>query len=109
MSWLDRFRGSGAGDASPASSPAADDPATAAIVERLRRFLSEHSETTLRPADIDPRQQLFDAGYVDSLSATALLAFVHSEYGVRIVDMDLVDRCSTLEGLAAFIVAGGAR
>ena len=108
MGWFDRFKDSGGGEASPAAVPGAD-PETAAVVDRLRRFLSEQSETTLRPADIDPREHLFDAGYVDSLSATALLAFVQTEYGVRIVDMDLVDRCSTLEGLAAFVLAGRTR
>jgi D-alanine--poly(phosphoribitol) ligase subunit 2 len=109
MGWLDRFKNAGTDDPSSVPAASSDDPQVTAIVERLRRFLSEQSETTLRPPDIDPREHLFDAGYVDSLSATALLAFVQAEYGVRIVDMDLVDRCNTLDGLAAFIVAGRAR
>jgi len=106
MSWFDRLKTPAAADG-PAD--ATLDAASAAIVERLRRFVSEHSEATLRPADVDARENLFDAGYVDSLSATELVAFVNAEYGVHVRDMDLLDRCNTLVGLAAFILAGRAR
>ena len=49
---------------------------------------------------IDPAEHLYDAGYVDSQSSVALLAFIEEEWGLVISEVDLVGRLSSLDALA---------
>lgn len=88
-----------------ASEPAPASAAVGEVVERLRAFLVERSSGALAASDVDPREPMFDAGYVDSLTSAELLAFIDHQWGVQIADMDIVGRLNTLERLAAHVVA----
>jgi acyl carrier protein len=74
------------------------------LVDGLRRTLIEIADGKLRPEDVSADAHMFDFGYVDSLSAVTFLAHIEERYGVRIEDIDLVERLSTLEALAAHIL-----
>ena len=81
--------------------------ATAAenLVEELRALLVEVSEGKLLVRDIEPVANLFDFGYVDSLSGVMFLARIEEQWGVHIEDFDLVERLNTLEAVAAHLHA----
>jgi acyl carrier protein len=63
----------------------------------------ENSEAQLSACEVDARARLFDHGYVDSLSAASLLAFIDQRYHVEISEVDLVGRLSSLDALARHI------
>ncbi len=93
----------------PSSSPAA--PAAAgSVLDMLRATVSRVSRDHIPAGDLDLRAHLLDSGYIDSLSATELLAEIERRYRVRIDEMQLVGRLCTLEALAREIEArsGGA-
>lgn len=73
------------------------------LVEALRALLVEVSEGRLQPDEVDPNANLFDFGYVDSLSGVMFLARIEEQWGVHIEDFDLVDRLNTLEAVAAHL------
>ena len=82
----------------PEAAPASKLCSRLAARERLAHFARP------RPArEIDIRAHLLDSGYVDSLSATELLADIERRYGVRIDEMDIVGRLCTIEALASEI------
>jgi acyl carrier protein len=76
------------------------------IVEELRSRLVELADGKLSGAAIDSSRHLFDHGYVDSLSAVMLLAFVEERWGVEIEDTELLGECCTLDAIARRIAAG---
>ena len=78
-----------------ASAAAADN-----LVEELRALLVEVSDGKLAAHHIDPTANLFDFGYVDSLSGVMFLARIEEQWGVHIEDFDLVERLNTLEAVA---------
>ena len=83
---------------------AATSPVTAEnLVEELRALLVEVSEGKLRAQDVDPAANLFDFGYVDSLSGVMFLARIEEQWGVHIEDFDLVERLNTLEAVAGHL------
>ncbi len=69
-------------------------------VDWLRTNISNISRDHIPPGAIDVRAHLLDSGYVDSLSATELLAGIERHFGVRIDEMDIVGRLCTIEALA---------
>jgi acyl carrier protein len=73
------------------------------LVEALCALLAEVSEGKLHVRDIEPTANLFDFGYVDSLSGVMFLARVEEQWGVHIEDFDLVERLNTIEALAAHL------
>jgi acyl carrier protein len=75
------------------------------LAEEVRALLVEVSEGKLQAHDIDPAANLFDFGYVDSLSGVMLLARIEEQWGVHIEDFDLVERLNTLEAVAAHLRA----
>jgi len=79
--------------------------AAADLVEGLRAILAEVSEGKLRARDIDPSANLFDYGYVDSLSGVMFLARIEETWGVQIEDFDLVKRLNTIQAVAEFVSA----
>ena len=72
-------------------------------MEALRRELAEISDGKLTAEAIDPECHLFDYGYVDSLSAVMFLAHVEETWGVRIDDVDMVERLNTLSAIARYV------
>jgi len=79
--------------------------AGADLVEALRALLAELSEGRLAVAEIDPSANLFDFGYVDSLSGVMFLARIEEQWGVHVEDFDLVERLNTLDAVAAHVRA----
>jgi acyl carrier protein len=75
------------------------------LVEGLRVMLAEVSEGKLKARDIDPDANLFDYGYVDSLSGVMFLARIEETWGVQIEDFDLVKRLNTIRAVADFVSA----
>jgi acyl carrier protein len=73
------------------------------LVEELRALLVEVSDGKLAARDIDAAANLFDFGYVDSLSGVMFLARIEEQWGVHIEDFDLVERLNTLEAVAAHL------
>lgn len=69
-------------------------------MDLLKATVSRVSRDHIPVADLDVRAHLLDSGYIDSLSATELLAEIERRYQVRIEEMDLVGRLCTLEALA---------
>jgi acyl carrier protein len=97
-------------DPAPASDSRGSEPATGSILQLLCATVSRISRDHIPAADLDARAHLLDSGYIDSLSATELLAEIERTYKVRIGEMDLVGRLCTIEALAREIEArtGGA-
>ena len=84
---------------------AASSAATAGdLVGELRALLVEVSDGKLQKNDIDPAANLFDFGYVDSLSGVMFLARIEEQWGVHIEDFDLVERLNSIEAVAAHLV-----
>jgi acyl carrier protein len=77
------------------------------LVEALRALLVEVSEGKLQAGEIDPAANLFDFGYVDSLSGVMFLARIEEHWGVHVEDFDLVDRLNTIEALAEYVATSG--
>jgi acyl carrier protein len=75
------------------------------LVEKLRALLVEVSDGKLSAGDVDPAANLFDFGYVDSLSGVMFLARIEEQWGVHIEDFDLVERLNSLEAVAAHVRA----
>jgi len=91
-----------ASNSSQPSAPAAAAPvaATGSVLDLLKATVSRISRDHIPVADLDPRAHLLDSGYIDSLSATELLAEIERRYQVRIEEMDIVGRLCTLDALA---------
>jgi len=96
--------------ASPPSNPQTEPGSAGSIVDLLRDTVSRISRDHIPAADLDLHAHLLDSGYIDSLSATELLAEIERRYRVRIDEVQLVGRLCTLEALAREIEArsGGA-
>ncbi len=93
------------------ASPAGEAPAaTGSALDFLKATVSRVSRDHIPVAELDVRAHLLDSGYIDSLTATELLAEIERRYRVRIEEMDIVGRLCTLEALAREIEAraGGA-
>lgn len=105
MGIFDRIRRAfGEDDAPEAGEQSArDDERTRVIADRLRAFVVEKSDGLLEPDAVDPEGHLYDAGYVDSQSSVALLAFIEGEWGVEVTEVELVGRLSSLDSLARHV------
>ena len=116
MSFLsDLFKGSSKekADAASASQAGAESvPAGAAPVEReaISAALRGHLETVWRAAgksfnqsDFDPNADLYEKGYVDSLSAAQFLLLAEKQYSIRLPDWLLGGRAKSLAELADYI------
>ena len=85
---------------------AAAGDASDALRDELRDLLVQATEGKFSADEIDPSANFFDYGYVDSLSAVMFLAQIEESYGIRIDDVDLVERYNTLEAIADCIRQG---
>ncbi len=74
-------------------------------INGLVALLVEVSEGKLQASEIDPSANLFDFGYVDSLSGVMFLARIEEQWGVHIEDFDLIERLSSIEAVAAHLAA----
>ena len=116
MSFLsDLFKGSSKdkADAAPASQAGPESsPPAAAPVDRdaITAALRGHLEAVWRAAgksfnqaDFDPRADLYEKGYVDSLSAAQFLLLAEKQYAIRLPDWLLGGRAKSLAELADYI------
>jgi len=81
------------------SAGSSTDTSAGNVPDVLRDMISRISRDHIPVQDLDMRAHLLDNGYVDSLSATELLAEIERRYHVRIGEMDLVGRLCNLEAL----------
>ncbi len=66
------------------------------IKEFLSRFFKSH--------DLQPEEDIFALGFVNSLLAMQLVAFVEKEFGVRVEDQDLdLDNFRSIRAIAALV------
>lgn len=79
-------------------------PRLTEIGGELRALLARLSEGKVREDEIDPTANLFDFGYIDSLSGVSFIAEIESRYGVRIEDLDLLERLTTLDAITAHVL-----
>ena len=82
---------------------ASDTTAADDLVEGLRAILAEVSDGKLKAQQIDPAANLFDFGYVDSLSGVMFLARIEETWGVQIEDFDLVKRFNPIRAVAEYV------
>jgi acyl carrier protein len=98
--WFSSKKSPAKSDFVAASPVGAEAPGFGTVLDMLRATVSRISRDHLPPETLDVRAHLLDSGYVDSLSATELLADIERRYGVRIDEMDIVGRLCTIEALA---------
>ena len=66
------------------------------IKEFLSRFFKNH--------DLQPEEDIFALGFVNSLLAMQLVAFVEKEFGVQVADEDLdLDNFRSINAISALI------
>jgi methoxymalonate biosynthesis acyl carrier protein len=66
------------------------------IKEFLSRFFKSH--------DLKPEEDIFSLGFVNSLLAMQLVAFVEKEFGIRVEDADLdLDNFRTVSSIASLV------
>ena len=75
------------------------------ILQAMVSYVVEISEGKLRDADIDRGVDIFDYGYVDSLTVVQLLDFIEERWGVNVPETQTVGRLNTLKALAEFIAS----
>jgi acyl carrier protein len=76
------------------------------VLCRLKRFVADMSELSIDV--IDHTEDIFECGYVDSLSSVDLLNIIEREYRLRIAEDALAERLSTLSAIAEHITTLGA-
>lgn len=66
------------------------------IKEFLSRFFKNH--------DLQPEEDIFALGFVNSLLAMQLVAFVEKEFGVRVEDQDLdLDNFRSIQAISNLV------
>lgn len=66
------------------------------IKEFLSRFFKNH--------DLQPEEDIFALGFVNSLLAMQLVAFVEKEFGVRVEDEDLdLDNFRSIDAISSLV------
>ena len=86
-----------------AESAAAETVDSDEVLAILRIKIAELSNGQISADGIDATAILFDFGYVDSLSAVNLIAFIDVESGVAVTELDLVGSLNHLQVLADHI------
>ncbi len=72
------------------------DPTQTKIKEFLSRFFKSH--------DLQPHEDIFALGFVNSLLAMQLVAFVEKEFGIAVADDDLdLDNFRSIDAIAALV------
>jgi acyl carrier protein len=103
MSWLGKVRHALAGGSSEPRvlSPSAEVPTERpAILDELRALLISCSAAPLAPEHVDVDGDLFELGYVDSVSAASFVDRVERRFGITISDAELVGRLHSLAAIA---------
>lgn len=70
------------------------------IMSQVRDFLGQFISNT----DIDPDENLFVSGIVNSLFAMQLVLFVEKEFGIQVANEDLdLENFKSLNAITAFV------
>ena len=115
-SLFDRFKGSpkgpaggtrendrtDAGPSQPDMPPASREAIIAALKGHLETVWSSEGKP-VEPADFSPDEDLYETGYVDSLSAAQFLLLAEKQYGIKLPDWLLGGRAKSLAALADYI------
>jgi acyl carrier protein len=103
MGWLGKVKQALAGGPPEPGAPSPSEGAPterAAILDELRAAIISCSATPLTPELIDVDGDLFELGYVDSVSAASFVDQVERRFGVTISDAELVGRLHNLAAIA---------
>jgi acyl carrier protein len=74
------------------------------IAGRLEEFIRKQFTIAASDTQFSRSVLLFENGYIDSVGAVELLAFIQEAFGVVVPDEDLLsEEFSTIEGIAAII------
>jgi methoxymalonate biosynthesis acyl carrier protein len=74
------------------------------IAQELERHIRERYEIEEDDDEFTHEVHLFDYGYIDSIGATALIAYIEQTYGVQVTNQDLMlYSMNTINEIAAFI------
>jgi methoxymalonate biosynthesis acyl carrier protein len=75
-----------------------------AISDDLEQFVRRAFAVGHSDPNFDRSVDLFDAGYVDSVGITEMLAYINETYGIDIPDEHLLsDEFASIDGMAAVI------
>jgi acyl carrier protein len=81
-------------------------PSTAsdeAVAHRVRRFIVENFYVS-DPATLEDHTSLITGGFVDSTGLLEVIAFLESEYGIRILDEETIpENLETIGRIAVFV------
>lgn len=80
------------------------------IYEELREFIVRHFDIPADDPYFSDQVNLYDFGYIDSLGAADLLAFVEERFDLRIGELDWQShRLNTIVDIAQFVAAKNGR
>jgi len=72
--------------------------------QKIKTFLAR----SFKSHDIKPDEDIFALGFVNSLLAMQLIAFVEKEFGIRIEDEDLdLDNFRSIQAISALVRCKG--
>jgi methoxymalonate biosynthesis acyl carrier protein len=78
----------------------------AAVADALEAFIRNQFRVSSEDPDFSRDVHLFEYGYVDSVGATEVLAFVESNFQVQVPDEQLFsEEATTIHGFAAIVAA----
>lgn len=84
------------------SAQASIDP-DGAVAEGVRRFIVDNFYVS-DPSTLSNDGSLITGGFVDSTGLLEVIAFLESEYGIRIADHEMVpDNLETIDRIATFV------
>ncbi len=73
------------------------------VQERVRQFIIENFYVA-DPSELTDDASLIQGGWVDSTGMLELIAFVEAEFGIRVVDSEMVpENMDGIAKLAAFV------
>lgn len=75
------------------------------VKEQIRQYIAENFLFSGNGFDLDDEDSFLEAGVVDSLGVLELVTFVEEEFGLNVVDEEIVpDHFDSVTKLAAYIV-----
>lgn len=75
---------------------------------KIRTFISENFLFGRADGNLADDDSLIEQGIIDSTGVLVLVAFLETEYGVRVADEDIVpDNLDTINRLTAFVLRKG--
>lgn len=78
----------------------------ASVADALETFIRQQFRVSAEDPDFSRDVHLFEYGYVDSVGATEVLAFVESNFQVQVPDEQLFsEEATTINGFAAMVAA----